>query len=822
MFFRVVWQGPAVETSLLLEVSNLGGAENFAQELTDISPRGTKTARFRLDPNIAAGESRTYQLTLRNASACPVPLAHVYRTGGFGTFDEPDPHYTVPFTPVVADSAIAVGAWTSRDRYTNWRGEEIDVDFFESPYSLTVNTLAFFSSRGPRIDGKRLPAIAAPGIFTISCLDSESEFQQGPGAETHYIDNDGMNLDGSGPANYIAFAGTSMASPLAAGAAALLLEEDPTLTPAQVKLALQATASQASSPDNDAGFGLIDIREAIRFAQSGIPDDCDIGDASFVDCNGNALPDLCDIVTGVATDCNRNDIPDSCEIADGTVADCNLNGLPDTCDLGGTFEAGELQTFSAGNSPRDVVAADFDGDGTIDLATANATSDDITVLLSSAGGLFTGRADYPAGDRPLALVAGDLDGNGSPDLVVANGRDDTISVCLNDGRGAFENRDDISVVPEGEEPADLVLEDLDRDGTLDLAVLNSDSSNVAVFTSAGDGSFGAPRFFDTVDSPGAIAAGDVNGDSLVDLLVASERARTLHVHLHRAGGTFEPGAALTGLVGVRGLALGDLDRDQDIDLVTTNWSCGKVQVWTNSGTGEFSEMAELTVGEAPEKVVLVDLNHDGFPDVVTANSRTNDASVLLNLQGSRFAPALSLAAGTTPSNLLGADVDGDGLTDVVITDARGDSISLHLNEGAPGSSLDCNSNGIPDGCDIAAGTSPDANGNGVPDSCEGGLRLPGDCNEDGSLDISDAICVFGVLFLGTPSAFPCGDGLPGDEGNLALTDWQPDGGVDLSDGVALLQFLFGGGSPHPLADPGSPSTTCVFILGCSTGKVCED
>ena len=47
-------------------------------------------------------------------------------------------------------------------------------------------------------------------------------------------------------------------------------------------------------------------------------------------------------------------------------------------------------------------------------------------------------------------------------------------------------------------------------------------------------------------------------------------------------------------------------------------------------------------------------------------------------------------------------------------------------------------------------------------------RVPGDCNESGSLDISDAICIFGTLFLGSPSRYPCGDGESSDPANVAL------------------------------------------------------
>lgn len=102
----------------------------------------------------------------------------------------------------------------------------------------------------------------------------------------------------------------------------------------------------------------------------------------------------------------------------------------------------------------------------------------------------------------------------------------------------------------------------------------------------------------------------------------------------------------------------------------------------------------------------------------------------------------------------------------------------------------------------------------------GGWQVPGDCNQDGTLDVSDAICAFGVLFLGDPPNFPCGDGTPRGPANVALLDWQPDGFVDVSDGVSLLQFLFGGGNAHPRAVPAAETSGCTRIAGCPDALAC--
>jgi len=75
-------------------------------------------------------------------------------------------------------------------------------------------------------------------------------------------------------------------------------------------------------------------------------------------------------------------------------------------------------------------------------------------------------------------------------------------------------------------------------------------------------------------------------------------------------------------------------------------------------------------------------------------------------------------------------------------------------------------------------------------------------------DLPYAVCVLGFLFLGGPVQLPCGEGSATAAGNIALLDWQPDGKVDLSDAVGLLQFLFSGGPPHPLGN------ACVEITDC--------
>ena len=259
-YLQVIWRdGTPGADNVSLVCTNLKttgpGRESLTLLSGSTSVRGTESREYQLNPVIAAGGQKTYWFRLQNsAGAGAAVLVHLYRTSGAGTFDTPDSAFTVGH-PAVADGAIAVGAWTQRRSWIDaWGSSHYYPD-------LTVNTLAPFSSRGPRIDGLRKPDLVAPGAATISARESV------PGLAVNtalVIDNDGLNLDGSGSADYYVMRGTSMACPMAAGVAALMLQGNPGLAPAQIRSALTNTASRAASPDNDVGSGLVNAWAAVR------------------------------------------------------------------------------------------------------------------------------------------------------------------------------------------------------------------------------------------------------------------------------------------------------------------------------------------------------------------------------------------------------------------------------------------------------------------------------------------------------------------------------------------------------------------------------
>ncbi len=127
---------------------------------------------------------------------------------------------------------------------------------------INDDLLASFSAYGTTQSGCAKPDIVAPGrnIISLNAGTSTTLYKAYP---DHRV-----SVPGLGPDHYFRMSGTSMASAVAAGAAALLLQDEPRLTPDQVKFRLMATAR----PFNDGvgvGAGYLDIYAAVRRATRG-------------------------------------------------------------------------------------------------------------------------------------------------------------------------------------------------------------------------------------------------------------------------------------------------------------------------------------------------------------------------------------------------------------------------------------------------------------------------------------------------------------------------------------------------------------------------
>jgi hypothetical protein len=169
-----------------------------------------------------------------------------------------------------------------------------------------------------------------------------------------------------------------------------------------------------------------------------------------------------------------------------------------------------------------VAIGDLNGDGHLDLATANGNVNSVSVLLGDGSGGFGPHADFATVGHTSSVAIGDLNGDGHPDLAAANWytarAPDTVSVLLGDGIGGFGPHTDF---PTDGHPQSVAIGDLNGDGHLDLVTANG-SSYVSVLLGHGSGGFGPHTDFAHAgfDSR-SVAIGDLNGDGRPDLVTAN-------------------------------------------------------------------------------------------------------------------------------------------------------------------------------------------------------------------------------------------------------------------------------------------------------------
>ena len=106
----------------------------------------------------------------------------------------------------------------------------------------------------------------------------------------------------------------------------------------------------------------------------------------------------------------------------------------------GTFQA--AQTFYGGNSLFTPTVADLNGDGHPDIVAAYASgpSSAVTVLLSNGNGTYKPRQTFITGQDPLDAVVADVNGDGKLDIVTANYQNSNVSVLLGNGNGTFQSQ----------------------------------------------------------------------------------------------------------------------------------------------------------------------------------------------------------------------------------------------------------------------------------------------------------------------------------------------------------------------------------------------
>ncbi len=319
--------------------------------------------------------------------------------------------------------------------------------------------------------------------------------------------------------------------------------------------------------------------------------------------------------------------------------------------------------FPAGANAQAMEVGDIDADGKLDLIAVDwAPQVSVFRNTGSPGTIsFASRVNFTTGSAPVKVAIGDLDGDGLIDLVTANGASASVSLFRNTGSPgtiSFAAKIDLAT---GASPYDVTVMDMDGDGLRDIIVPSRSIHVVSIFRNISTP--GTLAFAARVDlplgvgnQPFSVATGDLNGDNKPDIAVLHRTARLLAVIRNNSTpanittGTFDsPVTYATSPSDPAYLAFGDVSGDGVPDVLVGNDNGTTVQVLKNTASPgpftivSFSASVSYTTGSGPLTVKAGDLDGDNRPDLVVANAGSNTFSVLRN-QSASCVPAAQRAA----------------------------------------------------------------------------------------------------------------------------------------------------------------------------------
>ncbi|MBO0698941.1 MAG: VCBS repeat-containing protein, partial [Zavarzinella sp.] len=328
-------------------------------------------------------------------------------------------------------------------------------------------------------------------------------------------------------------------------------------------------------------------------------------------------------------------------------------GAPTTLNLAG------------GAGPRQPAVGDLNGDGILDLA-APAANNAVQIFFGRTTGGYNPTptvVNLGAGNGPISVALGDVDGDGDLDIVTANRTSNSIAVLKNNGTGTFAAP---IFMPVGQTPTDLVLGDFNGDGALDVAVshngLNSTNRGVTVRLNTGAGTFQAPSEYLQGVHAGAIATGDFDRDGKVDLAVAdSQSVGTVRILRGSGTGSFTEQATLSVGASPADLVVADFNADGFSDIATVSGSgttSRNVTVLLNSAGAGFRAPLHTAIpdlqlipslpneigGNTPlQSLAVVYGNQDPYPDLIVSTQSpsfqsNSNIELLTGLGDGSFSP----------------------------------------------------------------------------------------------------------------------------------------------------------------------------------------
>jgi Domain of unknown function (DUF4347)/FG-GAP-like repeat/FG-GAP repeat len=355
------------------------------------------------------------------------------------------------------------------------------------------------------------------------------------------------------------------------------------------------------------------------------------------------------------------------DLATANVSEGNVSVL-----LGnGNGGFGSATNLAVGNYPESITAGDFNGDGNMDLAAANRSDNTVSVLLGRGSGFdlfgnivfrgFAAATNFAVGDNPSSITAGDFNGDGNMDLATANIASNNVSVLFGNKFGFVLDNNGLNFAV-GDNPSSVTVGDFNGDGNMDLATANTGSRNVSVLSGNGTGGFDPATNFGVGTQPTAITAGDFNGDGKLDFATVSKSSSSVSIRLNTTVPT------------VPTLARNDFNGDGKSDILWRN-DDGRVVLWQMDGKNVTTSSVVATAVPTVWQIVGTgDFNGDKKADILWRN--TTDGSISIGQYSLPTAPPIIGAIPTALQVVGTGDFNGDGKSDILWRNTTNGDVSI--------------------------------------------------------------------------------------------------------------------------------------------------
>ena len=329
--------------------------------------------------------------------------------------------------------------------------------------------------------------------------------------------------------------------------------------------------------------------------------------------------------------------------------------------------------YATDTTPQDVTTAEFTSSGQLDLAVATGNNT-ISMLLGNGSGTYPTHVQYAVPGNPVAIIHGDFNGDGKMDVATADQYGSEVSVLLGNGDGTLQTHVEYAV---GNEPLALATADLNGDGKLDIVTANYNANTVSVLLGNGDGTFKTHVDYKTGNCPSGVAIGDFNGDGKLDLVVVNNTDSTVSILLGNGDGTFQTAVPYNTAINPNSVVVGDFTGSGVLDLAvgTSNKS---VSVLLGNGNGTFQNHKEYGIGANAVVVAAADMNSSGKLSLISANYTDNTVSVLVSNGNGTFKTESVFPTNGGPSGIAVGDFNDDGKLDIAVTDTSANTVSVLL------------------------------------------------------------------------------------------------------------------------------------------------